>query len=61
VLTPYVQSLQGIEWLGIVMLLLAVASFAVMVVWALRLPAATIDRYGRLPLDGAPPAGEDRR
>lgn len=60
-LTQYASSMQAADWLGIVMLVLAVASFAAMVVWAFRLPAATAERYGRLPLDGGSDAGEDRR
>jgi hypothetical protein len=58
-LTHYVQSLQGAEWLGILMLILAVTSFAAMVFWAFKIPAARIDRYGRLPLDPDMPAQED--
>jgi hypothetical protein len=59
VLTHYLQSLQGTEWLGILMLLLAISSFAAMVTWAFTIPAARIERYGRLPLDPDMPAQED--
>jgi len=58
-LNQYVQAFQGLEVLGIVMLILAVTSFALMVVWALRLPASEVDRCGRLPLDIDPTPRED--
>jgi hypothetical protein len=58
--THFVEALQGAEWLGVVMLILAVLSFAFTVIWALRLPAAEVERCGRLPLETPGASREDR-
>lgn len=51
-LQQYVESLQGVEWLGLVSLLFAVAAFTSIVVWALRLNKHEVARRARLPLEG---------
>jgi len=51
-LQHYVESLQGVEWLGLVSLLFAITAFAGIVVWTFRLKDNEVARRGRLPLEG---------
>jgi cbb3-type cytochrome oxidase subunit 3 len=52
-ISRYLQSVTGIESLGIFSLAMAFALFVGIVVWALRRDKRTIQRLSRLPLEDA--------
>jgi len=52
-ISRYLQSVTGIESLGILSLVVAFALFVGIVVWALRRDQRTIQRLSRLPMEDA--------
>jgi cbb3-type cytochrome oxidase subunit 3 len=59
-LSQYLQSVTGIESLGVLSLVVAFALFAGVVVWALRRDRHTMQRLSRLPLEDADHQQEPR-
>jgi cbb3-type cytochrome oxidase subunit 3 len=49
------MSMLGLEWVGVVVLLVAFVTFVAIVVWVLTRPKRSIDRWAQIPLDDSPP------
>ncbi len=57
-ISQYLQSIPGAEFIGIAFLLGAVALFIVIVIWAVRMDTSHLATMGRLPFDEADQAGK---